>query len=229
MTAPAPRQLVLDLAARPALGRSDFFVSPANALALAQVDAWPAWPGRRLALAGPEGSGKTHLAHVWAARSGAWLIGAEELPELDLAAVPEDAAFVVEDADGLFGPAAEEMLFHLCNRLAARGSLLVTGREPPARWPLRLPDLASRLAIAPVARLELPDDDLLAAVLAKLFADRQLVVAPEVVRYLAVRIDRALAAAERVVAAIDRTGLAERRPVSLRLAGEVLAAGGHSG
>lgn len=229
MTAPAPRQLVLDLAARPALGRSDFFVSPANALALAQVDAWPAWPGRRLALAGPEGSGKTHLAHVWAARSGARLIGAEELPELDLAAVPEDAAFVVEDADGLFGPAAEEMLFHLCNRLAARGSLLVTGREPPARWPLRLPDLASRLAIAPVARLELPDDDLLAAVLAKLFADRQLVVAPEVVRYLAVRIDRALAAAERVVAAIDRTGLAERRPVSLRLAGEVLAAGGHSG
>lgn len=229
MTAPAPRQLVLDLAARPALGRSDFFVSPANALALAQVDAWPAWPGRRLALAGPEGSGKTHLAHVWAARSGAWLIGAEELPELDLAAVPEDAAFVVEDADGLFGPAAEEMLFHLCNRLAARGSLLVTGREPPARWPLRLPDLASRLAIAPVARLELPDDDLLAAVLAKLFADRQLVVAPEVVRYLAVRIDRALAAAERVVAAIDRTGLAERRPVSLRLAGEVLAAGGHWG
>jgi len=229
VTAPAPRQLVLDLAARPALGRSDFFVSPANALALAQVDAWPAWPGRRLALAGPEGSGKTHLAHVWAARSGAWLIGAEELPELDLAAVPEDAAFVVEDADGLFGPAAEEMLFHLCNRLAARGSLLVTGREPPARWPLRLPDLASRLAIAPVARLELPDDDLLAAVLAKLFADRQLVVAPEVVRYLAVRIDRALAAAERVVAAIDRTGLAERRPVSLRLAGEVLAAGGHWG
>lgn len=229
MTAPAPRQLVLDLAARPALGRSDFFVSPANALALAQVDAWPAWPGRRLALAGPEGSGKTHLAHVWAARSGARLIGAEELPELDLAAVPEDAAFVVEDADGLFGPAAEEMLFHLCNRLAARGSLLVTGREPPARWPLRLPDLASRLAIAPVARLELPDDDLLAAVLAKLFADRQLVVAPEVVRYLAVRIDRALAAAERVVAAIDRTGLAERRPVSLRLAGEVLAAGGHWG
>jgi len=226
--APPPRQLVLDLAARPALGRSDFFVSPANALALAQIDAWPAWPGRRLAVAGPEGSGKTHLAHVWAARSQGRLIGAEELPGLDLAAVPEDAAFAVEDADGLFGAAAEEMLFHLCNHLAARGSLLVTGREPPARWPLRLPDLASRLAVAPVARLELPDDDLLAAVLAKLFADRQLVVAPEVVRYLAVRIDRALAAAERVVTAIDRTGLAERRPVSLRLAGDVLAAGGHA-
>ncbi|HVL20908.1 MAG TPA: chromosomal replication initiator DnaA [Amaricoccus sp.] len=228
MIAPPPRQLVLDLAARPALGRSDFFVSPANALALAQIDAWPAWPGRRLAVAGPEGSGKTHLAHVWAARSQGRLIGAEELPGLDLAAVPEDAAFAVEDADGLFGAAAEEMLFHLCNHLAARGSLLVTGREPPARWPLRLPDLASRLAVAPVARLELPDDDLLAAVLAKLFADRQLVVAPEVVRYLAVRIDRALAAAERVVTAIDRTGLAERRPVSLRLAGDVLAAGGHA-
>lgn len=222
-----PRQLVLDLAARPALGRSDFFVSPANALALAQVDGWPAWPARRLAVAGPEGSGKTHLAHVWAARSGARLIGAEELPALDLATVPDDAAFAVEDADGLWGAAAEEMLFHLCNRLAVAGSLLVTGREPPARWPLRLPDLASRLAVAQVARLEVPDDDLLAAVLSKLFADRQLVVGSEVVRYLAVRIDRSFPAAERVVAAIDRTGLAERRPVSLRLAGEVLAAGGH--
>lgn len=223
-----PRQLVLDLAARPARGRSDFFVSPANALALAQVDAWPAWPGRRLAVAGPEGSGKTHLSHVWAARSRARLIGAEELPGLDIGAVAHDAAFVVEDADGLWGAAAEEMLFHLCNRLAAHGSLLVTGREPPARWPLRLPDLASRLTAAPVARLDLPDDDLLAAVLVKLFSDRQLIVAPEVVRYLALRIDRAFPAAERVVAAIDRAGLAERRPVSLRLAGEVLAAGGHA-
>lgn len=227
MSGGKPRQLVLDLAARPALGRSDFFVSPANALALAHVDAWPAWPGRRLAVAGPEGSGKTHLAHVWAARSGARLIGAEELPGLDIGAVAEDAAFVVEDADGLWGPAAEEMLFHLCNRLAARGSLLVTGREPPSRWPIRLPDLASRLAVAPVARLELPDDDLLAALLCKLFGDRQLVVAPEVVRYLAVRIDRAFSAAERVVAAIDLAGLAERRAISLRLAGEVLATGGH--
>lgn len=229
MIAGQPRQLVLDLAARPALGRTDFFVSPSNALALAHVDAWPAWPGRRLAVAGPEGSGKTHLAHVWAARSGARVIGAEELPGLDIGAVAEDAAFVVEDADGLWGAAAEEMLFHLCNRLAARGGLLVTGREPPARWPLRLADLASRLAVAPVARLELPDDDLLAAVLAKLFADRQLIVAPEVVRYLAVRIDRAFPAAERAVAAVDRAGLAEHRPVSLRLAGEVLAAGGYGG
>lgn len=229
MNAGHSRQLVLDLAARPALGRSDFFVSPSNALALAQVDSWPAWPGRRLAVAGPEGSGKTHLAHVWAARSGARLIGAEELPGLRIGAVPEDAAFAVEDADGLWGPAAEEMLFHLCNRLGARGSLLVTGREPPARWPLRLPDLASRLAVAPVARLELPDDDLLSAVLLKLFADRQLVVAPEVVRYLAVRIDRAFPAAERIVAAIDRAGLAGHRPVTLRLAGEVLAVGEHPG
>lgn len=227
MTGAVSRQLVLDLASRPALGRSDFFVSRTNALALAQIDAWPAWPGRRLAVAGPEGSGKTHLAHVWAARSGARIIGAEELPGLDIGAVEDDAAFVVEDADGLWGHAAEEMLFHLCNRLARRGSLLVTGREPPARWDLRLPDLASRLAVASVARLDLPDDDLLAAVLVKLFADRQLVVAPDVVRYIALRIDRAIPAADRVVTAIDRAGLAERRPVSLRLAGEVLAAGGH--
>ena len=100
--------------------------------------------------------------------------------------------------------AAEEALFHLCNRLAlGGGSLLVTGREPPARWPLALPDLASRLRAAPVARLEPPDDALLAAVLVKLFADRQVAVAPELIGYLVGRIDRAFAAAEATVARLD--------------------------
>ena len=226
-------QLALDLPARPALGRADFIVAPANGLALALVDSWPGWPSGRLAVAGPAGSGKTHLAHVWAARSGARLLPAAALPELDPADWPSDGGLVVEDADRLeaLGPtaarAAEEALFHLCNRLSAGGgSLMVSGRSAPAFWPLRLPDLASRLAAAPVAALEPPDDGLLAAVLVKLFADRGIGVGPEVIRYLVARMDRSFAAAERLVADLDRAGLARGRPVSVRLAAEVLAEAG---
>jgi chromosomal replication initiation ATPase DnaA len=216
------RQLVLDLPSRPALGRADFFVSPANELALAQVDAWPGWPGGRLAVAGREGAGKTHLAHVWAARCGALIVS--DPVALDLGALPGSAAVAVEDVDRLAGTrAAEVALFHLCNHLGAGGgSLMVSGRAPPARWPLSLPDLASRLGVAAVARLEPPDDDLLAAVLVKLFADRQLAVGPELIRWLVSRMDRSFAAAERLVAGLDRAGLAGHRPITARLAAEVL-------
>lgn len=218
------RQLVLDLPSRPALGRADFFVSPANAVAVGLVDLWPDWPMRRMAVVGPEGAGKTHLAHVWSARAGAGFVPAAALATLALGAVDADAALVVEDADavGALGAAAEEALFHLCNHLAVRGSLLLSGREPPARWPVALPDLASRLAATPVARLEPPDDALLGAVLVKLFADRQLAVGPDLVQYLLPRMERSFAAAEALVIALDRAALASRRPVTARLAAEVL-------
>ena len=219
------RQLVLDLPWRAAHGREAFFVSPANALALAQVDSWPAWPGGRLAVAGPRASGKTHLAHVWAARAGATVLPAGGLAGLDLGALAGDAVLAVEDVDSLGGDAAaEEALFHLCNHLAAGGgSLMVSGREAPARWPVALPDLASRLRAAPVARLEPPDDALLAAVLIKLFADRQLAVGPDLIQFLLTRMDRSFAAATAMVAALDRAGLARHRPITPRLAAEVLA------
>lgn len=223
----AARQLVLDLPARPALGRADFFVSPANAAALAQVESWPGWPGGRLAVVGPAGAGKTHLAHVWAARSGARILPAADVAAVDLATLPGGAALAVEDVDRVGGGReAEVALFHLANHLAAGGgSLMVSGREPPARWALGLADLASRLGAAPVARLEAPDDALLAAVLVKLFADRQLAVGPDLVAWLLGRIDRSFAAAEATVAALDRAGLARRRPVTARLAAEVLRDG----
>jgi chromosomal replication initiation ATPase DnaA len=219
-----PRQLVLDLPARPALGRTAFFIAEPNRLAMAQIDAWPAWPNARLALAGPAGAGKTHLAHVWAARADARVIAASEAPGLDLATLPAAAALAIEDVDRSAGDlAVEEALFHVCNHLAAGGgSLLVSGRDAPARWSLALPDLASRLGIAGVARLDPPDDALLAAVLLKLFADRQLAVAPGLIRYLVSRMERSFAEAEALVATLDRAGLADRRPVTARLAAEVL-------
>ena len=228
---PGEVQLVLDLPVRPALGRADFFVSPANRLALAQVESWPGWPSGRLAVTGPEGAGKTHLAHVWAARAGARIIAGADLPGLDLAGMPADAAMVVEDADrlrdlGRSRSLAEEALFHLCNHLAAGGgSLMATGRLAPARWQIALADLASRLRAAPVARLEAPDDALLAAVLVKLFADRQIAVAPDLIRYLLARMERSFAAAEALVAALDRAGLSRHRPITARLAAEVLHSG----
>lgn len=222
----APRQLAFDLPARPALGRAAFFVAPANRLALGLVDRWPAWPEGRLAVIGPPGAGKTHLAHVWAARSGAAITPATALPSADHATFGPGACVAVEDADRLpeLGLAAEEALFHLCNRLrASGGSLLVSGRRAPAFWGLRLPDLASRLTAAPVAALEPPDDTLLAAVLVKLFADRGISVGPDLIRFLLARMDRSFQAAESLVARLDRTGLAAGRPVTARLAAEVLA------
>lgn len=226
-----PHQLVFDLATRPALGRADFFVSPANRLALAQVDTWPDWPGGRLAVAGPAGAGKTHLAHVWAARAGARVIPATALGRLDLAKLPGNAALAIEDADRLAalpGPearAAEVALFHLANHLSAGGGgLMVSGRRAPAHWRVGLPDLASRLRAAPVARLDPPDDALLAAVLVKLFADRQIAVAPDLVQYLLARMDRSFEAAEALVAVLDRAGLARRRPITRALAAEILRA-----
>lgn len=226
-----PEQLVLDLPTRPALGREAFFVAPANRLALALVESWPGWPGGRLAVTGPAGAGKTHLAQVWAARTGARVVAARAVAELDLATLPGDAAVAVEDVDRLAGlrarrGAAEEALFHLCNHLGAGGgSLMVSGRRPPSRWTVRLPDLASRLRAATVAKLDAPDDALLAALLVKHFADRQVAVAPGLIDYLVPRIERSSAAAEAVVAALDRAGLAGRRPLTPRLAAEVLQAG----
>ena len=231
MSLAEPRQLVFDLATRPALGRADFFVSPANRLALAQVDTWPAWPGGRLAVAGPTGAGKTHLAHVWAARSGARILPAAGLAGLDIGALPGEAALAVEDVDALASlprgaaRAAEEALFHVANRLSGGGALMVSGREPPARWAIRLPDLASRLRAAPVARLEAPDDALLAAVLVKLFGDRQIVVEVDLIQYLLTRMDRSFEAAEALVAELDRASLARRRPVTRALASELLRRG----
>lgn len=226
---PASRQLTFDLPSRPALGRSNFFVSPSNEVALALVEAWPAWPSRRLAVVGPPGSGKTHLAHVWAARAGARILTAEELLSLDLAVVPGDLAIAVEDGDAIANldprsaRAAETALFHLCNRLGeGGGSLLLTGLDGPARWRTKLPDLASRLSTAGVARLEIPDDALLGAVLVKLFTDRQIVVELDLIRYLVPRIERAFDAAESIVDRLDRAGLSRLRPITPRLASEVL-------
>lgn len=218
------RQLAFDLPAREALGRGDFFVSPSNTLALAALDGWRAWPGGRMLLVGPDGAGKTHLAHVWAAESGARIAPAAGLEAADLPALIEAGALVIEDADGVAGDGpAEAALFHLHNMAAARGvPLLLTARRPVRDWGLGLPDLESRVQAMPMTRLDPPDDALLSAVLVKLFADRQLTVAPALIPYLASRMDRSFAAARDLVAQLDALALAEGRAVTRQLASTLL-------
>jgi len=222
-------QLPLELPLRPALGREDFLVAPSNRVAVAWIDRWPDWPGPALALYGPPGCGKTHLCQVWRAASGAVEIDADRLaraepPELLGAA----RACVLDDAEALLsGEGGEganaERLLHLFNSVVERGGqLLLAARAAPARWPCGLADLGSRLAAAPAVRLEAPDDALLEALLVKLFADRQLGVGAELLRYLLARMERSFAAARALVAALDRASLAEGRAVTVPLARRVL-------
>ena len=214
-----PRQLALDLGHRTAFGREDFLVAPSNQDAVGWLDRWPAWPAPALVVFGPAGCGKSHMAEVWRERSGAALLPADRLCE---AAVPElaDRPVVVEDADR---GVDETALLHLYNMLAeARQHLLLTARQPPSRWPLRLPDLRSRLLAAPTVAVQAPDDTLIAAVLVKLFADRQLKVGNEVVSFLLQHMERSFDAARSLVAALDAAALAERRNVTVPLARQVL-------
>ncbi|MCB2115578.1 MAG: chromosomal replication initiator DnaA [Rhodobacteraceae bacterium] len=212
-------QLTFDLPVRPALGREDFFVSPANMFALAALDAGD-WPGGKLLLIGPEGAGKSHLARVWASESGARILPAALLPEMPVG----ERAIVVEDAEGIAGNReAETRLFHIHNLVLAEGGrLLLTARLHPSRWGLVLPDLASRMEATAVAEIAPPDDALLAAVLAKHFSDRQLSVQTNLLAWLVRRMDRSFAAARGLVAAVDARALARGTAVTRALAQEVL-------
>ncbi len=230
---PVPRQMPLRLAHRPALGRADLLVSASNSQALRLLSGWRDWPGRHLALTGPARAGKTHLAHVWMQESGAQLLPAARLDAGAVEPLVRHGHMVIEDVDGLASldparrRAAEAALFHLYNLAAAEGAwLLMTGRDAPGRWPVESPDLASRLAALPVARVAPPDDALLSSLMVKLFADRQLQVAPAVIRYLSQRIERSFSAIEGAVGALDRLSLARQRPVTRAMAAEVLGAGG---
>lgn len=221
------QQLPLDLPHRQALSREDFLVAPANAEAVAWLDYWPRWPGPALAIHGPRGCGKTHLVHVFAARSGAAIIAAPELPGEDVPYIlRHHRAMVVEDIDrSAPGKAIETALFHAWNLVKEHGRhLVVTGTAPPARWPVRLPDLRSRLSTAQAVAIAAPDDLLMEAVLVKLFFDRQLRVGPEVVSFLLRHMERSFAAARRVVAAADALSLAERREITIPLIRRVLHA-----
>jgi len=218
------RQLTLDLALPPpTYGRADFVPSEGNREALAWIDRWPDWPAPVLALNGPPGSGKTHLGRIWAVRAKALMLDGSDLAGknvADLTALSEaNAALLVDGAER----APERALFHLYNLMRERGGhLLLVSELPPAHWRIALPDLASRLRAAPAVAVAPPDDELLGSIILKQLADRQLHAGPGVVQYLVSRMERSAEVARRLVAALDRRALAERREIDRRLAADVL-------
>lgn len=210
------QQLRLKFRREISFARSDFVVGPCNARALAAVDAWPSWHGGCLALFGPEGAGKSHLAHIWVERVKAAI--------LDRAALNPDAAVgrpvLVEDVDQGCDP---EALFHLINMAGHDGgSLLLTGRSAPATWPAALPDLRSRLNALPVAEIEAPDDEVLEGVLRKFFKERGIRPPQDLFPYVLRRMERSVPAAREIVKRLDEVADEEQRPISRALARQIM-------
>ncbi len=218
-----PEQLTFDLPSHAALGLGDFFVAPSNAAAVEAIQSWHDWPLGKLVISGPKGSGKTHLAHVWAAITGATIVAAAKLAETNIDELANQAV-AVEDADQIAGDgSAENGLFHLHNAVLERGHpLLLTASTPPARWNLTLPDIESRMQGTALVTLSAPDDALLSAVLVKLFRDRQLAIDPGLIPYLTTRMERSFAGAGALVAELDKQALAQKKRITRALAGEVL-------
>jgi chromosomal replication initiation ATPase DnaA len=214
-----PQQLAFSLSHSQNYAREDFLSGPSNAVALALVEGWPDWPARAVALVGPEGSGKSHLADIWAAKAGARCISGQALQDANLPGALASGAVVIEDLAQ--NRIDERALFHLLNLAREEGAYaLLTMRTPPAGWNLALLDLASRLRALPVVTLSPPDDTLLRALLVKLFADRQIAVEESLITYLVTRIERSCGAARAAVEELDREALRQMRPIT-----RVLAAG----
>lgn len=216
-----PRQLAFALPHAESRSRDDFLEGPGNAAAVELIDRWPDWPNRVVLLVGDAGSGKSHLASIWAATAGARSTTARALTAGAVPTALATGALVIEDVTP--SDIDERALFHLLN-LARQdeADVLMTARTPPAGWALELPDLQSRLRAIPVVTLAPPDDTLLRALIVKLCVDRQLSVDEALVSYVASRIERSFAAARRAVGLLDAEALRLGRPVTRALAAELL-------
>lgn len=213
------KQLRLKLGRQASYARDEFVQGDCNAQAIAALDAWPAWHGGCLALVGPEGVGKTHLARVWAAAAGAAVLD-REAPDVAAAA---GRPALLEDVDR---GVPDEALFHLIN-LAGRegGGLLLTARTAPVAWPAGLPDLRSRLNALPVAEIGAPCDRVLEGLLRRFFRERNIRPPNDVFAYLLRRMERSAPAARELVRRLDEAGEGDPRPISRVLAREVLEGG----
>jgi chromosomal replication initiation ATPase DnaA len=224
-------QLPLPFQHRPSFDARDFMAAESNQEALAWLGIGgadsgrldTAWPDRRLALLGPAGCGKSHLLHIWAERTGAALLTGQTLGGHTLAELedfPESGALALDDADTIRD---DTLLFHLLNTARDRGlRLLLSGRTAPSRWPVRLPDLSSRLRAITAVEIGPPDDDLLAALLRRLIADRQLIVTQAAQDWMLLRLPRSAASLREAVARLDRESLAFAAPITRTLAARAL-------
>jgi chromosomal replication initiation ATPase DnaA len=216
---PATCQLPLPFPHRPAFSAADFLAAPSNTGALAWLDRTDDWPERRLALWGEAGCGKTHLLHVWAARNRALICGADQLP--GSSPLPSAPAFAIDEAEALVDEIA---MLHLLNATREAGlPVLLAARAPPSRWPVRLPDLASRLRAITAVWIGPPEDSLLRALLGRLLAQRQLSVSEELQEWLLLRLPRTAAALLHAAALLDRAALAAGARITRPLATRALA------
>lgn len=216
-----PRQLAFALPHAESLSRDDFLEGPGNAQALALIENWPDWPNRVMMMVGPEGSGKSHLAAIWAAESGARTMAAHALTPANVPGALATGALVVEHLEP--GSFDERALFHLLNLAREEEAfVLMTGRVPPSAYTVELRDAGSRLRALPAVTLTPPDDQMLRALIVKFCADRQMTVDESVVSFLASRIERSVVAARRTVELLDTESLRLRRPVTRALASEIL-------
>jgi chromosomal replication initiation ATPase DnaA len=216
-----PRQLTFHWPHSPSFLREDFLPALSNREALRAIELWPNWAGRMLVVVGPEGAGKSHLSAIWASAAGAITLHGEALNEQSVEACAQACAVVIEDADRAIK--VETDFFHVMNTILQNDLwLLLTSRAAPDAWGLETPDLLSRLRLAPVARLAAPDVELTEAVLFKLFSDRQLQVEPHVAAYIALRIERSLDVARKIVAMLDQEALTQGRRITRAMASEAL-------
>jgi chromosomal replication initiation ATPase DnaA len=217
-----PKQLYFDLDQPPAFGRADFMVMPSNSAALSLIDEWPHWPSYGAILVGPEGSGKSHLAHVWYESAHCKIVPYAELAKVDLPSLVQSKALCIEDVPDQ--NLQETELFHLLNLAKQTGtSLLLTAQKAPEFWQIKLPDLVSRLRALPIVYLMPPDDLLLRNVLVKHFVDRQISVDESIISYLILRMPRSLAAARNLVTEIDRRALQDGAEITRPFVAKVLA------
>jgi chromosomal replication initiation ATPase DnaA len=220
----ASLQLVLSLGHAESFAREDFIAGPSNAAPLALIDRWPDWPDRIVALVGPEGSGKSHLASVWGDKSGARFLSGRALDGADLPVALSTGALVVED---LAPPQIDEIaLFHLLNLgREEKAHLLLTARTPLSAWPIALPDLRSRLRALPVVAVAPPDDALLRALIVKLAADRQMEIDETLLNYVVPRVERSFSGVKKAIGRLDREAMRRHRPVTRALAAELFRNG----
>jgi len=221
-------QLPLAFETRASQGRADFIVTPATVAAVSLIDSWPDWPAPAVAVFGPTGSGKSHLAAIWQETSGAVQIGIDELEAtaslLQTESEVQNKCYVLKiPGRGLEGRQQEESLFHLLNTVREKQAfLLLIGRQPPARLDVGLPDLKSRLRALPAVEIPAPDDDLLRGLLTKMFNDRQLSVSTDVVEYMVPRMERSFEGARLLVERLDNKALSQKRAITIPFVRDML-------
>ena len=224
------KQLALEFPHRPSLGREDFLISPCNQEAVTLVEQWPNWPYFALCIYGPIGCGKTHLANVFANQVANLthypykipFIRAEQLKlEKGRELLERNSCLVIENLEKLKD---EEALFHIYNMYRDEGgNILFTSEKAPARLNFKLPDLRSRMNIVPAVEIHEPDDDLLSALLVKLFLDRQIMPSPEIINYMVSNMPRSFEFARKLVTEVDNISLERKRAISTGIVREAIS------